>query len=90
MITIVVTVVIVVGVGVVVVVVLSYLWVCSFIFVWVFFPCSYSNPVPLMPGDVIKTTCVYNTEYKTKTIFFGESTAEEMCFGFIYYYPMQV
>lgn len=51
---------------------------------------SFDDPVPVVPGDLIRTTCTYNTEDKIRTIFYGDSTAEEMCYGFLYYYPKEV
>jgi hypothetical protein len=39
------------------------------------------------PGDKIKTTCIYNNT-TGRTIRFGESTEDEMCFNFSRYIPM--
>ena len=38
-------------------------------------------------GDEIKTTCVYQRPPDGKPVCYGEATDDEMCFGFITYYP---
>jgi len=43
-------------------------------------------PLPLVAGDVIKTSCFY-TNPSAKTVTFGENTGNEMCFNFASYYP---
>lgn len=43
-------------------------------------------PVVAQPGDVINTTCVFDNP-SNKTVTFGESTDNEMCFNFAMYYP---
>ncbi|HEX6245317.1 MAG TPA: hypothetical protein VFZ61_30555 [Polyangiales bacterium] len=43
-------------------------------------------PVVVDPGDVITTTCVFNNT-TNRTVTFGESTNDEMCFNFAAYYP---
>ncbi|BFZ05845.1 hypothetical protein BsWGS_08884 [Bradybaena similaris] len=56
---------------------------------------SYDSPVEhkldpefeLLPGDEITTTCVYNTLTSSRHVYYGESTSDEMCFGFITFYP---
>ncbi|KAH9508905.1 DBH-like monooxygenase protein 1 [Bulinus truncatus] len=50
--------------------------------VYVHFP-----PIQVLPGDEIVTTCVYNTMASKKWIYFGEGTTDEMCFGFLKFYP---
>jgi len=47
----------------------------------------YSSPLTIMPGDQLKTTCVYNTVGRDKTTEWGEGTSDEMCLQFISYYP---
>ncbi|ESO98732.1 hypothetical protein LOTGIDRAFT_158680 [Lottia gigantea] len=49
----------------------------------------YDKPIELFPGDTIKTTCTYNSLSKNTTTYFGDSTTDEMCFGFITYFPKQ-
>ncbi|KXZ46094.1 hypothetical protein GPECTOR_47g371 [Gonium pectorale] len=51
-----------------------------------------SDPVPLdssilAPGDVLITTCTYDSRGRTNVTRFGESTQDEMCFNFVLYYP---
>ncbi|XP_059152477.1 MOXD1 homolog 1-like, partial [Physella acuta] len=45
------------------------------------------NPVILLPGDEIVTTCTYTTAKLDHSVLQGEATSEEMCFGFITYFP---
>ena len=40
----------------------------------------------LMPGDELRTTCWWNTQ--GRSVSFGEATDDEMCFNFIYHYPL--
>ena len=48
---------------------------------WFYF---YSESVPLLPGDELKITCVYNTSADTSPIYFGEGTNDEMCVLVVY------
>ena len=53
-------------------------------------PCLFSSfipPIEVKPGDSIDVTCHFKTTYKTETIYYGESTADEMCTGYVSYYP---
>ncbi|GFN79650.1 dopamine beta hydroxylase-like protein [Plakobranchus ocellatus] len=58
---------------------------------------SYDNPklykhdpsIDLLPGDVIKTTCVYSSEGHTRPVSFGIATSDEMCYGFLFAYPSE-
>ncbi|CAM9565748.1 unnamed protein product [Lampetra fluviatilis] len=43
--------------------------------------------VSVMPGDFIITECLYNSKDKATTTTGGLSTQEEMCLGFLHYYP---
>ncbi|XP_031554202.1 DBH-like monooxygenase protein 1 isoform X2 [Actinia tenebrosa] len=45
------------------------------------------NEVHLKPGDEIIHNCVYNTMDRTKLTFGGDSTRDEMCLNFVFYYP---
>ena len=47
----------------------------------------YDPAVDLRPGDVLKTTCVFDSTKRQKTTYMGEGTYDEMCFGFLRYYP---
>jgi len=40
-----------------------------------------------MPGDELRIDCTYNSSQKSVATHYGESTSDEMCFGFISYYP---
>ena len=56
---------------------------------------SYNNPsstifrpaVELQPGDELRTTCKYDTKNQKNATYYGDGTYDEMCFGFIGYYP---
>ena len=41
----------------------------------------------LLPGDEIKTTCVFNSMSRNESTYFGEGTNDEMCFGFLTVFP---
>ncbi|CAM9565819.1 DBH-like monooxygenase protein 1 homolog [Lampetra fluviatilis] len=43
--------------------------------------------VSVMPGDSIITECLYNSKERSSTTTGGLSTQEEMCLGFLHYYP---
>ncbi|CAI5794030.1 dopamine beta-hydroxylase [Podarcis lilfordi] len=43
--------------------------------------------VTVFPGDVLRTTCMYNTEDRTKATVGGFGIMEEMCVNYIHYYP---
>ncbi|XP_055861079.1 DBH-like monooxygenase protein 2 homolog [Biomphalaria glabrata] len=47
------------------------------------------KPVELLPGDEFTTRCEFNTSKRDKSTLFGEATNEEMCFGFLTYYPLE-
>ena len=47
----------------------------------------YNPPLDLMPGDRIKTTCVYDSSRKKIPTYFGQGTYDEMCYAFFSYYP---
>ncbi|KAK7475234.1 hypothetical protein BaRGS_00033538, partial [Batillaria attramentaria] len=48
---------------------------------------EYITPIEVLPGDELKTTCHFNSMTRSKTTTFGDSTQQEMCFGFLTYYP---
>ncbi|XP_063420670.1 DBH-like monooxygenase protein 1 [Mytilus trossulus] len=50
---------------------------------------QFDPPIKIRPGDEIRTTCTYSSLSSNETIFFGEGTSDEMCYGFITYYPAQ-
>ncbi|XP_064399035.1 DBH-like monooxygenase protein 2 homolog [Halichondria panicea] len=43
--------------------------------------------VTVLPGDELKLSCFYGTSDKSQVTLGGESTRDEMCFSFLYYYP---
>jgi hypothetical protein len=43
--------------------------------------------IKLLPGDKFITTCEYNTMNDTKPVAGGPSSAQEMCFAWVDYYP---
>jgi dopamine beta-monooxygenase len=47
----------------------------------------YETPLILKPGDELKTECNFNSMSRTTTTFWGDGTYDEMCYGFITYYP---
>jgi hypothetical protein len=55
----------------------------------VLFVYRYSDPLVLHPGDVIRTNCHFASRNKLTTTFFGEATQDEMCFGFLDFYPKE-
>ncbi|KAL5011657.1 hypothetical protein ScPMuIL_010208 [Solemya velum] len=50
---------------------------------------KFEPPIEVLAGDEIRTTCVFQSKYNSETIYFGEGTADEMCYGFLTYYPRQ-
>lgn len=43
-------------------------------------------PLQLQTGDTVTTTCTFDND-TTRTVRFGDSTEDEMCFNFAMYYP---
>ncbi|KAK7462113.1 hypothetical protein BaRGS_00038485, partial [Batillaria attramentaria] len=50
---------------------------------------EYVTPIEVLPGDELKTTCHFNSMARSTTTTFGDSTQQEMCYGFLTYYPAQ-
>ncbi|MEM9454844.1 MAG: hypothetical protein AAGF11_11740 [Myxococcota bacterium] len=46
------------------------------------------EPIQIMPGDAIRTTCTYDNPYDFP-VRFGEGTEDEMCFNFVMAYPIE-
>ncbi|ESO82138.1 hypothetical protein LOTGIDRAFT_135247 [Lottia gigantea] len=46
-----------------------------------------NKEIKIMPGDTIKTQCIYKSDDIDRMTFGGLSTREEMCIGFLMYYP---
>ncbi|XP_061195555.1 tyramine beta-hydroxylase-like [Saccostrea echinata] len=49
----------------------------------------FDPPIEVRPGDEIRTTCTYSSVGINRTTFYGDSVTDEMCFGFLTYYPQQ-
>lgn len=49
----------------------------------------FDKPIEVRPGDEIRTTCTYSTVGINRTIFYGESIKDEMCYSFLTYFPHQ-
>jgi len=49
------------------------------------------SPVSLTisPGDQINMHCVYDTSKRTSPVYFGPTSSDEMCFDFLFYYPLE-
>ncbi|KAL3870619.1 hypothetical protein ACJMK2_038667 [Sinanodonta woodiana] len=47
----------------------------------------YDSPIEVRPGDELKTTCVFKSTSRFKTTNFGLDTFNEMCYGFLTFYP---
>ncbi|KAL3870847.1 hypothetical protein ACJMK2_038884 [Sinanodonta woodiana] len=48
---------------------------------------QFDSPIQLRPGDELRTVCTYSSTNINRTVKFGIGTDEEMCFGFLTYYP---
>ena len=48
---------------------------------------SHKPVIEFQPGDEIRTVCHFKSTSRSDTTYYGDGTAEEMCFGFITYYP---
>ena len=46
----------------------------------------YPSSMLIQPGDMLRTTCVYDND-SDQMIWFGEATEDEMCFDFLLAYP---
>ncbi|KAJ8300442.1 hypothetical protein KUTeg_021961 [Tegillarca granosa] len=47
------------------------------------------TPIQMLPGDEIKMSCLYMSKYKTTPTYYGQGVTSEMCYGFIYFYPIE-
>jgi hypothetical protein len=54
-----------------------------------YFHFRHSSPVKILPGDEIRTKCVYDTTSKNATTRFGWGAQQEMCFAFLTFYPVE-
>lgn len=51
--------------------------------------CRFDDPIKVLPGDEIRTTCTYSSVGVNKTTYYGESIKDEMCYAFLTYFPHQ-
>ncbi|XP_067932935.1 DBH-like monooxygenase protein 2 [Watersipora subatra] len=49
----------------------------------------FDPPIPLLKGDEVKTICTYKSTSKDEITQYGEGTSDEMCYGFMNYYPSE-
>ncbi|XP_071121713.1 dopamine beta-hydroxylase-like isoform X1 [Mytilus edulis] len=49
----------------------------------------YKQPIQLLPGDMLKMTCEYNSTSENDTVEWDVSWRGEMCKGLLLYYPKQ-
>ncbi|XP_033727143.1 peptidyl-glycine alpha-amidating monooxygenase A-like [Pecten maximus] len=48
---------------------------------------QFDPPIEVLPGDELKTTCVYQSTGKDKTTFDGAGTSDEMCNVLLQFFP---
>ncbi|XP_022313983.1 tyramine beta-hydroxylase-like [Crassostrea virginica] len=48
---------------------------------------SFPQTLKILPGDELKTTCVFKSTNKKKTTFSGRGTNDEMCLAFLTVFP---
>ena len=53
-----------------------------------FFGSRYAQPLRFQVGDTLHITCDYKSTNKDKYTYYGDGASDEMCFGFIIYYPV--
>ncbi|XP_033727104.1 peptidyl-glycine alpha-amidating monooxygenase A-like isoform X1 [Pecten maximus] len=53
------------------------------------FAFGFDPPIEVLPGDELKTTCVFDSTRKTTTTFEGDGTSDEMCYVFLRVYPAE-
>ena len=53
------------------------------------FTFSFENSIEFRAGDEVKTTCVFKTTSRSKTVFVGDGTSDEMCYGFLTFHPAE-
>ncbi|MDE0882303.1 MAG: hypothetical protein OSB21_06885, partial [Myxococcota bacterium] len=42
------------------------------------------EPIRLLPTDVMRTTCTFDSRSRTETTVFGEDTSDEMCLAAVF------
>ncbi|XP_050411531.1 uncharacterized protein LOC126826385 [Patella vulgata] len=48
---------------------------------------EFPSAIEVLPGDTLKTTCIFNSMNRDNVTFCGDATSDEMCFGFLTFYP---
>lgn len=51
---------------------------------------AFDPPIEYRKGDEVKTECYFSSLRSNHSIFFGESTSDEMCLSFMTFYPNNV
>lgn len=49
----------------------------------------YTTPVPVLPGDMLKLTCEYNTMNERNEVTWGMGPNQELCKTILIYYPKE-
>ncbi|XP_055897879.1 uncharacterized protein LOC106071279 isoform X2 [Biomphalaria glabrata] len=49
---------------------------------------NFQNPIQVNPGDELRTTCIFRRTFSPSPVCWGDATSDEMCFGFITYFPL--
>ena len=47
---------------------------------------EFNPPIVIKPGDELRTNCTFLSN-RNQWTYFGDGTFEEMCLGYVYYYP---
>ena len=42
----------------------------------------------ILPGDELKLSCTFKSTSHSSTVYYGDSTQDEMCLGYLFYYPV--
>ncbi|KAK3720939.1 hypothetical protein RRG08_047505 [Elysia crispata] len=50
---------------------------------------NFKQAIKVSPGHEIRTVCTYKQPSTSNPVCWGEATSDEMCFGFLTYYPRQ-
>lgn len=50
---------------------------------------DFAEPIEFQPGDELKTVCGFSSLSKNDITYTGDATSDEMCYGFLTYYPAE-
>ncbi|XP_071097544.1 dopamine beta-hydroxylase-like [Haliotis cracherodii] len=50
---------------------------------------EFDPPIEVKPGDELLTTCTYKSTNSRKTVYYGDATSDEMCYGYLWFYPSE-